>query len=116
MPSLHQWSVSLIDNLVMELPTARMNKAGRDVLEAWKATLEAAKSPLARKLTSCTIFTATEEMEGRKMVVKGGWDRWGEDVRRRTGVENKWRKTWRRGKKGKGFPGLLALNRMIVNV
>lgn len=68
--SLHQWSVSLIDNLVMELPTARMNKAGRDVLEAWKATLEAAKSPLTWKLTSCAIFTATEKMVGREIVLR----------------------------------------------
>lgn len=43
--SLHQWTVSLIDTLDMELPTARMNKAGWDVLEAWTA-LEAAKGPL----------------------------------------------------------------------
>lgn len=44
--ALHQWSESLIDILAMELASARINKAGQDVLEAWKATVEAAKSPL----------------------------------------------------------------------
>lgn len=114
--SLHQWSVSLIDNLVMELPTARMNKAGRDVLEAWKATLEAAKSPLTWKLTSCAIFTATEKMVGREIVLRGGGDRWGEDQRKRTGSrsrglgwkinEEKQTRWWWEGKKGISFLGL----------
>lgn len=74
--SLHQWSVSLIDILAMELPTARINKAGQDVLEAWKATLEAAKSPLTWKLTSCAIFRVTEKMGGVEkwfQGLKGGW-------------------------------------------
>ncbi len=69
--ALHQWSESLIDILAMELASARINKAGQDVLEAWKATVEAAKSPLIWKLTPCTISRVTEKRAGWEMVGSG---------------------------------------------
>lgn len=73
--SLHQWSVSLIDILAMEPPTARINKADQDVPKAWKATLDAARSPLTWKLTFCAIFRDMGEGAGWEMVprAEGGW-------------------------------------------
>lgn len=68
----------VIDILAMKLPTARINRAGQDVLQAWRAAVEAGKSPLASKLTSCTDFRVTEQRVGWKIApeelrVGGEW-------------------------------------------